>query len=109
MTNTNYLIAIHTYEDVAEVRLEAYFPANVDSLHLSYNALEDLTIKPFASLGLTNDELADLFEDDANYNQIFWSADFDDHFDGYLIPERVEEFIGSLNYYAKQELAQHAE
>jgi hypothetical protein len=99
---TNYLLAIEQNTERAEVRINAYFPTQTESLSDCATEMLDGTFSPFASLSLSNDDVEFLFEEDEDPEQVMWSGDFYTHFEGVITTERVEEFIGSLDTYAKQ-------
>jgi hypothetical protein len=103
---TNYLLAIEPNAERAEVRINAYFPTQTESLAKCADEMLDGTFSPFASLSLSNDEVEDLFEEHENIDQVMWSGDFYYHRQYVVIPERVDEFIGSLNHYAKQAIGE---
>jgi hypothetical protein len=99
---TTYLLAIEKNDERAEVRLNAYFPTQTESLAKCADEMLDGTFSPFASLSLDNDDVDFLFEEDDDLEQVMWSGDFYTHFEGAYITERVEEFLGSLDHYAKK-------
>ncbi len=103
---TKYLLAIETNNERAEVRLNAYFPTQTTSLNDCANEMLDGSFSPFASLSLSNDDVDYLIEEGEKPDQVLWSGDFYDIFEGAYITERVEEFIGSLDHYAKQAIGE---
>lgn len=102
---TNYTIEITDDLARAEVRINAY--KILGTHHNTVNKIAEGWAKPFASLSLSQDEHDDLFEEGENPNLIIASQDFFDNFEGLHIPERVEEFFGSLDFYAEQDAEQN--
>lgn len=102
----NFLVEL-TYDSVGgQVRLNAYkllsdFQKTLDAINSKHPSL-----RPFASYGLSQDELDDLttsIEEGSNVDHLVMAYDFEDYFDTPFLPEGVEEFIGSLEHYAKQD------
>lgn len=100
---TNYTIEITDDLARAEVRINAY--EVVGDYHNTCNKIIEGTVKPFASLSLSQDEYDDLFDEGENPNLMIESQNFFDNFEGRYIPESIDEFFGSLDHYATQ----HAE
>lgn len=98
---TNYVIEIDDDFARGEVRINAY--EVLGDYHNTCNKIIEGFAKPFASHALSQDEYDDLFDEGQNPNQLMMSQDFDYHFEGRYIPDDVEEFLGSLDFYFKQE------
>lgn len=94
-----------TYDKIrGQVVLNAYrlmrgdFPLTASAVSDHHPAL-----RPFATLGLTQDDVDTLFTDSAEH--IVLASNFEEYFeiDFGLLDERVEEFFGSLPVYAEQD------
>lgn len=99
---TNYTIEITDDLARAQTRINAYL--TLGDYHNTCNKIIEGVAKPFASLALTQDEYDDLFDEGENPNLMIESQNFEDNFDGRYIPEQVEDFLGSLDHYARQYL-----
>lgn len=99
-TNTNYAIEIANNAELAEVRLNAFIVK--DEMEFVAVDIAMKRITPFASLSLTNDDIDYLFDGESiPKSTIYKSEDLYQTFLYSYIPERVDEFFGSLNTYAK--------
>lgn len=102
---TNYTIEITDDLARAEVRINAY--EILGTHHKTVAKILEGWAKPFASLSLNEEDCDYLFEEGENPNIILASQDFFDNFEGAYITERIQEFFGSLDFYAKQEAEQN--
>lgn len=102
MTNSNktYAIEIANNPELAELRFNAFIVED----EMEFTAVDIMMkrVKPFASLSLTNDEIDYLFGGTVPPSARSTVVPADALYETFdYIPERVDEFFGSLNTYAK--------